>query len=81
MVKSASLKDVDKSSKQQGSSSLPSGFPSQEDMRQYPTLAVMKELKVPFTREKYLELDYLTPNPQLDAEAESELPEPFRRNL
>ena len=80
MVKSASVKDVDKSSKQQGSS-LASGFPSQEDMRQYPTLAVMKELKVPFTREKYLELEYLTPNPQLDAEAESELPEPFRRNL
>ena len=60
---------------------MPKNFPTEADMRQYPTLAVMKELKVPLTRESYLELAYLKPNPQISPEEESELPEPFRRNL
>jgi hypothetical protein len=77
MIESLPVKNAKKSKQQ----SLPKGFPTETDIDQYPTLAIMRRLRVPMTREKYLELEYLTPNPKLDAEAESELPEPFRRNL
>lgn len=60
--------------------SLPAGFPTQEDLDQYPTLAIMKRLGTPMTREKYLELEYLKPNPDIGPEEEAELPAPFRRD-
>lgn len=60
--------------------SLPPGFPTQGDLDQYPTLAIMKRLGTPMTREKYVELAYLKPNPEIGPEEEAELPAPFRRD-
>ena len=45
------------------------------------TLALMKEFKMPMTRETYLELAFMGEAPdELSAEQEADLPEQFRKD-
>jgi hypothetical protein len=71
MVKSQNQKHENKSSKPQAASQPRSG--------QDPTLEYMKKKGIRLTRENYLALDYVEPNPVLGEEQEAQLPPEFRK--
>ena len=53
----------------------------QEQLDVSPVLNHMYQMRIPLTRENYLDLTYMGNPPELDAEGESEIPEFVRNRL